>query len=187
MKTNKLTSILILSLTLSISAFADGPAATPTPTTEVTSKSPVDEIFKQNAIDLTNWVKATASETGKTVGPLLNKAGQTVGEQTPLFIADYIRWQIVDNLLMGIFGLTLAIISLYVLLHNIQAENKLKEKAWTDMHVNTFGVIIGAIMTFAMCGPVLFQFTLPRIELGVKALVAPRVVIVEKISELIKK
>jgi hypothetical protein len=180
--------IAIVASTLSFTAFAEDKKVENNndKKEEVTAKTPVDEIFKQNYIDLTNWVKQTATDTGKTVGPLINKAGKLAQEQTPLFISDYIRWQIVDNFVVSAVYILIMIVGLYILIKNIRIENaKPKEKSWNEFSSNFLCVVVGMFVSIIFCGPVFFCGTLPKIENGIKALVAPRVVIVEKIHDLV--
>lgn len=107
----------------------------------------------------------------------VEKAGTFTAEQAPLVIQEFIRWEIFGNLFIGIilslFGYYF--VKLYVRLYK-QNEKKSYDERNDDIGLmGVFGgIFILTIFTGVIC---VFSHTL-------KAIVAPRIVIIEKISEL---
>lgn len=170
--------------------YCDEPVTSVTTVEKVETKKPIppiDEVFKQNYVDLTNWVKQSAEQTGEIV----NKTGKFAAEQTPLFIQDYIRWQIWGNFVSFFFWNGILILGLILGFKYIKRENNKKDIngkdiAWKDFSTEILKVIISFSIAFICFCRFVFLNGFGDLNAGIKALVAPRVVIVEKIAELIK-
>ena len=170
--------LLIVSL-LTLSAGSLFAETAPPP---ANAEQPLDQIMKQNYVDLTNWVKEIAAP--KT-GDLLNKTGDFAAEQTPLFIKEFIAWQIWSNLtsfLLGVIFFTSFLIIGIKCLKNSLIDNK----DWSEFRLTIpFGVVSGIVSAFSLLFLVFEGFG--NLQNAIKAMVSPRVVIVEKAAELIKK
>lgn len=170
-----------------ISRAEDAKPANPSPAaqTSVSNADNFDQILKSNYVDLTNWLK----ETVEAAGPALKDGGNFLKEQTktqvPLFINEYLRWQIYNNLISAFFYLFLAI---FIWAITFFAYKKIV--TW-DENEKGFGILNAAFIIFGIASliigiPCLFSFC-TDLNAGLKPLIAPRVVMVEKVAEMIKK
>ncbi len=110
----------------------------------------------------------------------VEKAGTFTAEQAPLVVQEFIQWQIWGNLLEVLyFGLGLFICyKLFLKLKKDLLEFVVKNKYSSGAEVLYVPLTIVALI-FAM-------FFFYALSSAAKALVAPRVVVIEKISELTK-
>lgn len=110
----------------------------------------------------------------------VEQAGTFTAEQVPLVVQEFIRWQIWGNLLEVLyFGLSLFICyKLFLKLKKDLLEFVVKNKYTSGAEVLYIPLTIVALI-FAI-------FFFCALSSAAKALVAPRVVVIEKISELTK-
>lgn len=176
MKIKTLIIILLMSATV---AFSQEPP-------KIEKEQELTQVLKVNAIELVDWAKQTAEKTG-----------DFAAEQTPLFLQEYIQWQIWSNFIKVAFFIIFPLI-----LIPLAVKFYRKIGGWRDDHASyliegselikkqfSFNNIL--FLIFGVSGIISSIVTLVHtpnyIAEGVKAMVAPRVVIVEKISELVKK
>ncbi len=144
---------------------------------ETPPASPPDwnTLLKTNSIELIDWAKQTAQKTG-----------DFAAEQTPLFIQEYVSWifwsNLVTVLIFVVILLTLGILSVVFIIK----ENNKATKAWDGSFDMAVAIISTIAFTICLAGP-FPAFGFPALKESIKAKVAPRVIIVEKISELVKK
>jgi len=131
----------------------------------------IEQVLKTNTVEIIEWAKETAQKTG-----------DFAVEQTPLYIKEYISWQIWGNLLEIILFLIPLSVLLVLFFKFLKAG---REDEWNN------GFIFAGSLISGIFSVILFIMTIFCVMINssniVKAIVAPRVVIVEKISELVKK
>lgn len=131
----------------------------------------LQQIVAENSGDLINWIKDVAQSTGNIIT-----------EQTPLFIQEYINYTLYSSI-MGLFGsiFTLFVfVILFIKLKSISKDNDRDDYSFSLMDT-PFPEI--ALAIFFIFGFLAIPYHVDNI---IKCVVAPRVLIVEKASRLIK-
>lgn len=146
-----------------------------------------EQYFVKNADSVTEWVKDFSVKAGNIAG----KTTDFAAEQTPLFIKEYIHWQIGVNILNILYFILLPIPFIVLAVKffkrikgwDDRTYNKDETKAFSSNNVFflIFG-IIGTVMFFVSIGNIL-----EPVRDAAKAILAPRVVVVEKIASLVSK
>ena len=102
----------------------------------------------------------------------IKKAGEFSAEQAPLVVQEFLQWVIVSNVVLGILagGLLLLSVSIAIRYHwKLEGEDKAFLWLFAAVPIIAFGI------AFVTCG-----------ERAGKAWIAPRIVVLEKISTLVK-
>lgn len=131
----------------------------------------VEKSLKDNLPELVDWVKKTADSTG-----------QFLQEQTPLLIQEYLNWVFWDNLLSVVIILSIFIPSVII---SCKSATKADFDDGAPFSVHHLKVIIFGFLSIITFFPAMFE-VIPSIKEIVKVKTAPRVVIVEKLKELVK-
>lgn len=117
----------------------------------------------------------------KNMGDWIQGAKDFAVEQAPLFAQEYVRWYAVDHIRLAIaLAVTVAI---FVWGAN-KANNILSRCGW-DNDMVSFIKFVLSILCFAVC-TILTICAINNLGSAVKAFVAPRVVIVEGIKDILE-
>lgn len=110
-------------------------------------------------------------------GSAVDSAGNFVLEQAPDVIQQYLVWEFYSNLILSIIAVLISIffIRIYSICWKVGEEGK-----W-DNPGPVLGLLIFGIMSIAF-----FFGSLERVYHMVKVSVAPKIVLIEKMSDLIK-
>lgn len=139
---------------------------------EIVEKS-VESQLTSDYAQLSQWIKDTAANTGN----FLN-------EQTPLFIQEYMNWMFWSNLITSVFFTAILCASIIATICLFKSAIKNKENK--DLGE---GLIFSGCISSMVSGLLLVVFLLIVPDASFKCLkvkLAPRVLIIEKVGELIK-
>lgn len=128
----------------------------------------LDQQLTNNYADLIQWVKDGA-----------NQAGSFLNEQTPLFIQEYLNWIFWSGFITG----TLMLVIFITLLVSTICYMKKYERSSNDAD-GWCALIAGSVAVFVLIGFLTVGMT--GYSNALKAKIAPRVLVVEKIGSLIK-
>jgi hypothetical protein len=132
--------------------------------------------LEQNINDLILWVKTTATATQGFLT-----------EQTPLYIKEYVKWFFWENAVQAAIGWIGAFVLAGIAISAVKFGYKLCKSKSDDGEI--CGVIIIVFTVIASCGafPLLTLHSTQHSLNAIKAVVAPRVVIVDELANKIKK
>lgn len=139
---------------------------------EIVEKS-VESQLTSDYAQLSQWIKDTAASTGS----FLN-------EQTPLFIQEYLNWMFYSNLVCAVFFTALPVLILFISM--LFFKKAVQNKENKDV---AEGLIFGGSVGLVLAGIsfIVFLMTVPQSSFKcLKVKIAPRVMMVEKVGELIK-
>jgi multisubunit Na+/H+ antiporter MnhE subunit len=133
----------------------------------------IEKTLTDNLSQLIEWVKASANATGAFIK-----------EQSPLFVQEYLSWLFWDNVIT-VFTLVVGfIISLCCLLKVLKDKTLFDDDVvFRSKHLIFISSGLGVI--FFGIGGLVSGFD--ALKTAVKVKIAPRVVLVEKMQELINK
>jgi len=123
-------------------------------------------------VEINEEIKQKMVEYLQTFEAGVKKAGEFSAEQAPLVVQEFLRWEIVCN---GFFGVVMGVLLLAVFATAIRYHFKVdgEEKAFVWIFAAIPLVAFG--IAFGTC-----------FERAGKAWIAPRIVVLEKISTLVK-
>jgi hypothetical protein len=117
----------------------------------------------------------------KNMGDWIQGAKDFAIEQAPLFAQEYVRWYAVDNIRLAIA--LMATVAIFVWGAN-KANSTLSRCDW-DVEMISFIKFVMSVVCFAVC-TILTVCAINSLGSAVKAYVAPRVVIVEGIKDILE-
>jgi len=117
-----------------------------------------------------------ATESAKTVGSF-------AAEQAPLYIQEYLRWMLVQNIVLAA-GYIAAICA--VVYFGKKWIPKAIKFETDELGAPVFSIVFGAFPALAGCVFMAVQ-VFATVNLALKVYIAPRVVLVEKMAELAKQ
>ena len=125
----------------------------------------------QNIDGITEWIKQTADAVGKFA--------QT---ETPLFIQEYLAWVLWDNVLATAFGVFLLLTCASTATLAVRFFKKDADKMG-----GYFGASVSCVVMCIMSGLIGVVIVCNSVPAIVKVKVAPRLVLLEKTTEIINK
>lgn len=134
------------------------------PTTEVE----LSQVLKTNTVEIIAWVKETAQKTENFAA-----------EQTPLYIKEYISWQIWGSLIEIVLFLIPTGLAFWILF-TFMKKYKESDDGFLFAVCVFSGIVSLTLFVMSIC------CTIFNVNLIAKASIAPRVVIVEKVNDLLK-
>jgi hypothetical protein len=146
----------------------------PTPTPSPSPSTNFNDALVSNFNDLSHWIRDAASQVGGFVT-----------DQTPLFIKEYLAW----NLWQGVLNLTYCLVILLILAVvgvKVFKWCASKQKEDSDFLMDAFPIWFVGGAVYAVLSVLILLCIPDNVSQIVKTLVAPRVVLVEKIHDLVK-
>jgi len=127
---------------------------------------------KEKSVEVNEEIKTKMIDYLQTFEAGVKKAGEFSAEQAPLVVQEFLHWEVVRN---SCFGVIAAILTLVVLATAIRYHFKLDGE---DKVFVWLLVAVPLVMFGVGCGTCF--------ERAGKAYCAPRIVVLEKISDLVK-
>ena len=113
---------------------------------------------------------------------VVEKTGDFASEQIPDVAQQYINWIIAENTIYAVMWLTMSIGTAYFARFFYKKLNEHGKVDASYQGSEYIPVVLSSIFIFALCLPCFINYSLH----ATKAIVAPKVVIVEKLAELAK-
>jgi hypothetical protein len=135
----------------------------------------MDMQLKSNINELIEWSKNS-----------IYKTNDFAQEQMPLVVQEFLSWTFYSNMMCGIATTSLFMIFLSIGIYNYRVEIK-KEDAWDELNPNIFLTLVSLfLVVFIFITPLFRNCMYGSFEQAIKCKIAPRIVVIEKIGELVK-